>query len=45
MASWPAENGLEDVVVGLREWAAAARSAADEFEHADAANSERFTPR
>lgn len=45
MASWPAENRLADIVIGLREWAAAARSAADAFEHADAANGERFTPR
>lgn len=45
MASWPAGNPLADIVIGLRDWAAAARSSADAFDHADAANGERFTPR
>lgn len=36
---------LADVVAGLNGWALAAQASAEAFEHADAANGERFTPR
>ena len=36
---------LADVVAGLNGWALAAQASAEAFEHADAVNGERFTPR
>lgn len=36
---------IGDVVASLNGWALAARTSAEAFQHADAANSERFAPR